>query len=410
MKKVFPFILFLFISIESRSQAYIIGYEYWCDTAISARVYVPVPPQQEFTLDTLIGFPGLPKGLHMLNIRFQQNNFYWSNAVTEYFFKTGEGNSANGNINAFRYWVDGLDSVVTQTLATPVHMYDLVTTIDLSWVNRGANTLHMQFGDEAGNWSVAIVDSFFKSSIPAAAFETDDTLICGPDSVHFRNLSNDADIYTWYFGDGDSSYSENPVHYYQLPGSYTVTLLAADTTSGTDSTMTIIDFVVIHRAAHASFTMVQTGANVEFTNTSTDATGYSWDFGDGNVSILKNPVHTYLFDGNYTVVLTAFDSCGSVTDTQFVSITLQTAENPYTANFSVIQNGENLILNFNVPLRNSFYVLTNTSGQMLRKRELSFSGSNYTETISIEDFRTGIYYLSLYSSEGNFIRKIFIGY
>src|SRR4051812_14924013 len=116
MKNIISAILFLFISVKAHSQAYIIGYEYWCDTAITNRTYVSIPPQQEFTLDTLIGFAGIPKGLHMLNIRFQQDNFFWGNTITEYFYKTGEGDSAKGNINAFRYWVDGIDSVVTLQL------------------------------------------------------------------------------------------------------------------------------------------------------------------------------------------------------------------------------------------------------------------------------------------------------
>lgn len=44
---------------------------------------------------------------------------------------------------------------------------------------------------------------------------------------------------------------------------------------------------------------------VTFTNTSTDSTSWLWNFGDGDTSILENPVHTYALDGDYTVTLTA---------------------------------------------------------------------------------------------------------
>jgi len=49
---------------------------------------------------------------------------------------------------------------------------------------------------------------------------------------------------------------------------------------------------------------------VTFTNYSQNATTYSWDFGDGESSTEKNPVHTYAGDGTYTVVLTASNADG----------------------------------------------------------------------------------------------------
>lgn len=46
------------------------------------------------------------------------------------------------------------------------------------------------------------------------------------------------------------------------------------------------------------------GGTVSFTNTSTDAFGYVWDFGDGSpLSYAENPVHTYAIAGMYTVTL-----------------------------------------------------------------------------------------------------------
>ena len=42
-------------------------------------------------------------------------------------------------------------------------------------------------------------------------------------------------------------------------------------------------------------------------------TSWSWDFGDGNTSILQNPTHIYSNGGNYTVTLTTSNSFGSDT-------------------------------------------------------------------------------------------------
>jgi parallel beta-helix repeat protein len=45
------------------------------------------------------------------------------------------------------------------------------------------------------------------------------------------------------------------------------------------------------------------GEPVQFTDTSTGATTWDWDFGDGTRSMGRNPVHTYAARGTYTVVL-----------------------------------------------------------------------------------------------------------
>ncbi|MFK8038098.1 MAG: PKD domain-containing protein [Crocinitomicaceae bacterium] len=62
---------------------------------------------------------------------------------------------------------------------------------------------------------------------------------------------------------------------------------------------------------------------VDFTNESQDETNVSWDFGDGNGSILDDPVHTYSSTGDYTVRLIASNSgtgCADDTITMLVHI------------------------------------------------------------------------------------------
>lgn len=54
-------------------------------------------------------------------------------------------------------------------------------------------------------------------------------LICIPDPVIFNNNSANGNAFYWDFGDGNSSTDENPVHYYDGPGEYIVTLIVVDT-------------------------------------------------------------------------------------------------------------------------------------------------------------------------------------
>ena len=62
-------------------------------------------------------------------------------------------------------------------------------------------------------------------------------------------------------------------------------------------------------------------AEVSFTNNSTNATSYHWDFGDNSTSTEKNPKHTYLNGGTYTVTLKATGDGGSETISKTVNIT-----------------------------------------------------------------------------------------
>lgn len=56
----------------------------------------------------------------------------------------------------------------------------------------------------------------------------------------------------------------------------------------------------------ASFKYTVLDATVAFINTSSNATTFQWDFGDGNTSTLTSPTHTYNATGTYLVTLTAF--------------------------------------------------------------------------------------------------------
>ncbi len=52
-----------------------------------------------------------------------------------------------------------------------------------------------------------------------------------------------------------------------------------------------------------------------------DVVSYTWDFGDGTNSTLKNPTHIYSAVGNYTVTLTATDNHGGTdTDSTYANI------------------------------------------------------------------------------------------
>jgi PKD repeat protein len=63
---------------------------------------------------------------------------------------------------------------------------------------------------------------------------------------------------------------------------------------------------------------------VRFTDSSTDAVSWYWNFGDGNTSTQKNPVHVYTTDGSYTVslVVTNIKGTDTITKDNLITITI----------------------------------------------------------------------------------------
>lgn len=77
------------------------------------------------------------------------------------------------------------------------------------------------------------------------------------------------------------------------------------------------------------------GYTVNFTDVSSDARTYLWDFGDGNTSTANNPIHTYAELGDYQVSLIVSNDCGSDTLIQNVQVNIV----PVAA-YDIEKNGE----------------------------------------------------------------------
>ncbi|ACL17224.1 PKD domain-containing protein [Methanosphaerula palustris] len=129
-----------------------------------------------------------------------------------------------------------------------------------------------------------------------------------PYSVRFLDQSaGSPTAWTWDFGDGSTSTEQNPTHIYNQTGAYNVALTASN---GWGSDMAIqYRCIIVNTVPAANFTANATAGRtpftVQFTDQSTGASGYQWQFGDGTTSTEQNPVHTYTTPGSYTVTLVA---------------------------------------------------------------------------------------------------------
>ncbi len=174
----------------------------------------------------------------------------------------------------------------------------------------------------------------------AADFSGSPTSGCASLAVNFNDLSTGTNIdgWSWDFGDGGTSTAQNPSYTYNSPGTYNVSLTVSSSTQGCNDTQTKNGYITVNGVPTANFEGSPTTGTepltVNFTDLSTDATGWSWDFGDGSgTSTQQNPSYTYNSAGTYTVTLTASNACGSDVEQKVDYITVNTCVAP-VADFS----------------------------------------------------------------------------
>jgi PKD repeat protein len=156
---------------------------------------------------------------------------------------------------------------------------------------------------------------------PVANFEYSYSDNVVPAVVSFTNLSTDADESYWNFGDNSTSTETNPTHTYEAAGTFTIALKVKS--RGGEST-TSKNIIIVLPAPVANFNFFYssnvTPVLVSFTNLSTDADTYLWDFGDGTTSVSFSPTHTYYESGIFTIKLTATGPGGQSNRSKTISI------------------------------------------------------------------------------------------
>ena len=160
-----------------------------------------------------------------------------------------------------------------------------------------------------------------------------------PLTVSFTNQSlGNPTSFWWNFGDGESSAEQNPVHTYDTPGVYSVSLKAMNDQTGGVATLTNAITVTngpvpsptltpvpgeISADFTASLTTGPAPISIQFTDNSTgNPTAWFWDLGDGSSSTQQNVTHTYLTKGTYSVSLSAQNviSSGKVEKSEYIIV------------------------------------------------------------------------------------------
>jgi len=148
--------------------------------------------------------------------------------------------------------------------------------------------------------------------IPLLQMGVGDSVGCKPFSTQFWAKNTETGIYSWDFGDGSKlTGTANPQHTYVNDGYYTVKLKITSN-QGCINEVRMDNMIFVPPNPVAVFSLDDRilpnfQHEVNFFNASSGATGYLWDFGDGETSQETDPMHLYTRYGYKTIVLNAYN-------------------------------------------------------------------------------------------------------
>ena len=188
-------------------------------------------------------------------------------------------------------------------------------SIAVQWTTPGSNQIllfatNTQTGCDSMVSLAVMVDSLARPAIRASGLNG-----CAP--LNLSLMSNVLDStyhYAWNFGDGFSSSVYNTSHSYTHPGTYPLVLIVTNNTGCAD---TVHTQVTVYNSPSANFfvsfdsDIYYAGVSeLGFTNQSSGAIHYLWQFGNGDTSSMFEPPYQYSQPGIYQVLLTATNQYG----------------------------------------------------------------------------------------------------
>jgi YVTN family beta-propeller protein len=239
----------------------------------------------------------------------------------------------------------------TSTAQNPTNVYQ----------NAGTYTVKHSTTNAAGtNWS-NITNMISVNGSVVVAFTADQTNINAGSTVHFTDQSTGTNIDSWAWdtnGDGVTDYTtENPSTNYLLPGSYTVTLKASSSSTGSTNTLTKTGYIKVSNSADCSFISNTTSGNVPlavlFNDTSLQsANSWTWAINGVQQATTQNLTIVFNNAGTYTVTHTATGAGGTGSATAIIHV--------YAANYGGLY-GYITDSNTNLPLSGVTCQLSNLS-------------------------------------------------
>ncbi len=208
-------------------------------------------------------------------------------------------------------------------------------------------------------------------------------------------------IWTFEGGTPSTSTAINPLVQFLEVGEFEVTLtIQNEGNSNTTSTIiTVVDPPI------PGFTFTTNELSVLFTNTSSNANIYTWNFGDGESSTEESPEYTYTTPGTYEVSLNAVNEYCATAFVQTISVSITTIDeiNKNTV-LSISPNpGDGLF--YLEGVQSGYFDLFDINGKRLLQQKIS----NNRTVINLNHLPDGVYILVINTPKGRFVERLLKG-
>ena len=257
-------------------------------------------------------------------------------------FKVTFSNTSPGNSTSYTYDFGDGETITTTDKSNVVHTYNTIIVRDYVVKMLATN----ECGSTESRYTIRVSPN---TIVPELVVNSNQLRGCAPLKVDFYNNTKGANTFVYDFGDGSTAVTNSApevlAHTFTKAGKYTITLHASNGCSNASTT----EEIEVLEQPIVSFSADKTsgcdGMVVKFKNTSQNAIGYVWDFGDGTTSTNVEPSHTFAGAGkSFTVTLTATNILGC-TNTVSIPGYVNTV-NPPVATFSVSPGNELSIPNY----------------------------------------------------------------
>jgi hypothetical protein len=176
------------------------------------------------------------------------------------------------------------------------------------------------------------------------------------------------------------------------PGQKTVILTASNADGATRDTQR----VTVLALPTPNFTVTANSLVATFNNTSTNATSYVWDFGDGTNSTDASPVHTYAQPGSYVVKLEASNLCKTNIKTFNLNLTSSIRDIVQESGISITPNPCNGDFVITLSSERSETVrcqMTDAQGRVVRERMVEIRPGENKIQFMETDLPAGVYFV-----------------
>jgi PKD repeat protein len=230
-------------------------------------------------------------------------------------------------------------------------------------------------------------------------------------NIAFVDSSLFASGWFWDFGDGTNSTEQNPVHRYDHESSYKVCLTAINSCRQSVS----CDSVFVLSPKQSCFTTSIDNLSVEFTCLLDDFENVRWDFGDGEISAFRNPVHSYNDYGNYEIKISGDKSGIPFVDRDTLELLNKNLSIGNLIETSIQPNPNNGL--FKIGFHNFFSsdnqsvqltVSNSIGGSVLFKNNYLVTSDNELVFVNLSMLENGLYFIHIRSQNSSWTNKLII--